>query len=458
MAPQYKQEHYLIIQPGSHSTLVKFGLDDTLSPPTYSIPTKIYQSSNNADQYTMIPNDKPIFPIVKGSIENVKGLNFLLKSVLKSVLKLNPTILLSQIPLVIVQTSANWSPASIESITNYVFEAMSLPSLSIVPTSLCCLFAYGSTTPNACVVDVGYQKSEISIILDYQVFIPGSKTVSFGGDSINERLSKLLPQFNESQLESLKKSNIFEVLSAEDASASFFGSDALKEKTDDIDDGVLDIAAIVTSEKSTREILAEKEKELKNKKSQTAIQSNGKPNSELESNSFVDSEDNVVVVGKERFQGCNELIESITKAIYKSISKIPDLKRAQECYDNLILVGQTSQIKGFKEALFVKLHADYAIGYEQAKSSAQRQNQSTFRNTGDLSRDLNFVQVPKHIKFLTKPEYFSEWKKYGFEDCSFLGAEILAKMVFGSSSNSELYLSKEEYLEKGPMGIWHVKM
>ncbi|KAG7867041.1 hypothetical protein KL918_003236 [Ogataea parapolymorpha] len=437
------------VQPGSQNTLVRFGIEDVLSPPAYSIPTKVYKNAQDTAYYTIKPQDESlaVYPIVKGEIVDVHGLNFLFKCIARSILKDHPVLLLNSIAFTLVQTSNRWSNETIEMITKYVFETLQFGAFSIVPASLCSMFSYGSLA-NACVVDIGYEKTEITPILDYQVYIPGIKIIDKGGNSINDRLGKILPDLTSDQVEMLKRSAIFEVLSEEDAKNSFFGAEQLVEKKEE-DDGVLDVAAIVTSDKPTREILAEKEKE-KRKSGKAAAES--KPNSELETNTFVDGEGNVVSVGKERFQGCTDLIESIGAAIHRTLSKITDLKRAQECYDNLILVGQTSKIIGFKEALVVHLYRNFVVG--QGATSAQG---GAFRDTNNMIQDLNLIQVPKHVKLLSRPDYFSEWKKTGFEDCSFLGAQILAKQVFNSHAVGGSFL-REDYMEKGPIGIWHNRL
>lgn len=77
-----------------------------------------------------------------------------------------------------------------------------------------------------------------------------------GGNDINKQLSKLLPNLTSSQIESLKKSSIYEVLNDEDKQNSFFGKDGFHQ---DEDDNEFDVAAIVTSGR-TREILEEREK------------------------------------------------------------------------------------------------------------------------------------------------------------------------------------------------------
>ncbi|KAH3671092.1 hypothetical protein OGAPHI_000803 [Ogataea philodendri] len=446
--PSFREDSFLIVQPGSQNTLVRFGIEDTLSPPAYSIPTKVYRNASDPSLYTINGQDESlaVYPIVAGDIVDVNGLNFLLKCIVRSILKNHPVLLLNSIAFTLVQTSNRWSSDAIENITKYVFESLQFGAFSVVPASLSSMFAYGSLA-NACVVDIGFEKTEVTPILDYQVYIPGIKIIDKGGNTINTKLAKSLPSLSSEQVEFLKRSSIFEVLSEEDASKSFFGSEQLVEKKED-DEGVLDVAAIVTSEKSTREILAEKERE-KRKQGKAAAES--KPNSELETNTFVDASGTAIAIGKERFQGCTELIASVATAIHRTLGKITDLKRAQECYDNIILVGQTTKIHGFKEALMVYMYTNFVVGQGAVQGGAFRPD------TTNLIQDLNLIQVPKHVKFLNRPDYFSEWKKAGFEDCSFLGAQILAKQVFGSHSVGGSF-AREEYLEKGPIGIWHNRL
>lgn len=316
-------------------------------------------------------------------------------------------------------------------------------------------------------IDVGYEKCEISPIVDFQVFAPAVTYLEEGGKSINKRLHELLPELSDDQIESLKRSPIFECLSEEQAKGSYFGVAGLlddgKAKNPE-DEGVLDIASIVTSEKSTREILEEKEREKRGKSHKKKGKTEDeKSNSERENNQFVDNEGNVITVGKERFQGSGRLIENLSHAIFRALSKVPDMKKREECYENLVICGKTSSIKGFREELLVQLYSKFVAGadieeYEKRRKERIRQG-APFRNeAAGLMDELQLAQAPKRVRVIPKPDYFSAWKKAGFEDCAFLGGEILCRQIFGGSGDNELYLSKEEYYDKGPMWIRHVKL
>ncbi|CDK24779.1 unnamed protein product [Kuraishia capsulata CBS 1993] len=444
MAP-YKDDHYLIVQPGSQNTLVLFGLEESLTPPTFSIPTKVYRDANKPDYFHTSSEDESlaVYPIVKGEIVDIAAFNFFLRVIVKGILKSHPTLLLNQIALVLL-ASNKWSRIAIETITQYVFETLLLTAFQVVPLALGGFYAYGGNINNSVVVDVGYEKSEITPIIDYQIVKSASVYVSIGGSSINEKLGKLLPKLSAETIEALKKSQIFEVLNEEDAKNSFFGTDGLADANPE-DEGVLDIAAIVTSEKSTREILAEKERE---KKKGGAKAEAPKSNSELEKNIFIDADGTEVEIGKERFQGSTELIESLVDGIYTALSKIQDSAKRQDCYDNIILTGATSKIAGFREELLFKLLVTYRLN-SVAPVAGQSQ---AFRNEYSTTSTA-LSQVPQHAKFVKFPEYFSEWKR-NHEDAAFLGGQIIAKQIFGHGNSGDFFFAKDDYLEKGPLGIW----
>lgn len=436
MAPAYKEENYVIIHPGSANTLVRFGLEDPVGLPSHSIPTLVYKTANG---YSMNKNENAILirPIVKGKIIDINGFLFLIKSIINSFMKLdlNGGIELDQLHVLIVQTSKNWGYLNIEKLINYLFESLSLQHVSIVPLGLSAMFSYGSFA-NSVVIDVGLEKTEIWGLIDYEVCDVAGLVINKGGESVTDSLIKLLPGWSRDQIEDLKKSDIFQCLSAEDAENSFFGVDGLKEKSDD----EIDVAEILTEGKETDLI-------------EGKIQ--GKPNAELEVNSFVDRNGQNLSVAKERFQGCGDLINSIVDGIYHSLKKIIDPRRRQDCYEHVIFCGQTTRIPGFKELVMVKLADKYLVSTHK-QLNTQQKAASNFRNNIVEHEEANIQQVPRHMKLINKPDYFSTWKKHGFEDCSFLGAQIMSKQIF--NHNNELSITKSFYLEEGPSAIWKVKL
>lgn len=369
-----------------------------------------------------------IYPISKGRITNIQAFNFFLKLIYKSILAKHPTV--TNIPFLLL-SSSGWSRLDIESITQYVFESMELNAFTIIPSSLATIYAYGAQSTGI-VVDIGYDKTEITPVVDYGVFNYTKKILDIGGNDINANLSKLLPNLSEGQIEILKKSNIYEILNDEDKQNSFFGKDGLKND----DESEFDVAAIVTSGR-TREILEEREKKGKDQI----------PNSQLEKNFFIDEENNEVTVGKERFKGSERLIKEISKGIYESLSKIVDLNKRQEAWDHILVVGKTTKIKGFLEALNTELVEEYLIGKELQENPAQIAFQTT------TTPSLVFNQVPNSIKLGKMPEYFPEWKKAGYADSYFLGGQIVSKQIFGTH-NENFFVTRQSYNDKGPLAIW----
>jgi len=66
----------------------------------------------------------------------------------------------------------------------------------------------------------------------------------------------------------------------------------------------------------------------------------------------------------------------------------------------------------------------------------------------------HYAQYPSGIKMTKIPEYFPEWKDAGFEECSFLGAQVAAKVLFVVDQGvTKGFLTRVEYNELGPQAI-----
>lgn len=440
MAP-YKEDHYLIIQPGSSSTLIQFGLNqDSLTLPAYRIPTKVYKDGSGG--YTSQSEDESmaVFPIAKGQIIDGDAFNHFLRVILRSVLQLHPVVLTSNIAFLLVVPSTKWSKLCLERITNYVYEKMGITAFNIAPVASCANFAYGGTNPDAAVVNIGKEYVEVVPVIDYQPMSRASVIVR-GSALINNVLSSVLPQWSAEQIEALKTSPIYEILNEEDSKNSFFGKLELeKPPADAEEEGVLDIAAIVTDDNK--------------------VQVDERPNSELETNYF-EFAGKRISVGKERFQGFKPLLEEISFAVGQSLNKVQSIAKRKDCWNNIIVLGGTTKIKGFKEALLIQLFKDHLIYEESASQGSATAAELAFRNDNSVNgkaEGLNFQQVPQTIGYSKFPEYFPEWKSkdekkqtiFKLEDASFLGAQILSKQFFGG----DIYLHRDEFNSKGPISVW----
>ena len=233
-----------------------------------------------------------------------------------------------------------WTSKDYEKLTQFFFEKFKPPGFTIIDAATAALWAYNVV--NACVIDVGYGKADVTAITDFAIHTPG-RGISIpkcGGEAMTQRLLELLSHegFNRDMCEQLKRSAICEVLqpgvplpgSAEVAvdeitnpaaaastgavgsgpgqrhSAAALGEAPMgpgqfTEVGDDVTDvaeheGVLDVASLVTAgEKNMKEILARKEREkaerAAKKKSDAASLAAAKPvrlrNSERPKATFV---------------------------------------------------------------------------------------------------------------------------------------------------------------------------
>lgn len=204
---------------------------------------------------------------------------------------------------ILLMASPQWTRPDAEAIARYIFEKTRTPALCIIHSGIAT--QYGLKWPNMTVIDIGYQKVDVTAIHDGRVVNHNDVGASIadgqvsGGEVFTQRLKKLLASknFTYDMAEQLKKSTICEVLPYVATAEKLFelpvasaasalpsapaadkplapvaapevsksqgadgeGEDGVEDnKTED--DGVLDVAAIVTSGQ-TKEFLARKEKE-----------------------------------------------------------------------------------------------------------------------------------------------------------------------------------------------------
>lgn len=209
---------------------------------------------------------------------------------------------------ILVISQPTWTAQDHECLTQFFFEKFKTPAFCLMDSALAVCYAYA--TPSATVVDVGYTKCDVSAVSEFVVSDLGRGTAlpGCGGEAMTQRLHELLKGkgFTNDMCEQLKKNPICEVLQpgtvfpveaeadnlisnpASAVSTGAMGSgdgqrgslaaqgaaprgpgvnieagDADEEreiKDGEDDEGVLDVAGIVASGK-TSEFLARKERE-----------------------------------------------------------------------------------------------------------------------------------------------------------------------------------------------------
>lgn len=210
-------------------------------------------------------------------------------------------------PILVIAQPA-WTAQDHESLTQFFFEKFKTPAFCLMDSALAVCYAYA--TPTATVVDVGFSKCDVTTVNEFVVneLGRGAALRDCGGEAMTQRLLELLgPKgFTRDMCEQLKKNSICEILPpgadqpaeaevenpASVASTGAAGSgdgqrgsiaaqgaaprgpgantdagDADEDrdfKDGEDDEGVLDVATIVASGK-TSEFLAKKEKEKADK-------------------------------------------------------------------------------------------------------------------------------------------------------------------------------------------------
>ncbi|PNY30041.1 Actin-like protein ARP9, partial [Tolypocladium capitatum] len=312
-AAKWREEQILIVCPGSLTTMAQLGCSE-LTPPTHRFPTRMFRDGDEWRPYHTFKRTRivggvehdewvedvdsaegAVFPIEGGRIVQMQAfLAFLdhVHGMLTTTYHNTPIMLMA---------SPQWTRPDCEAIAQYVFEKTRTPALCMLHSALAT--QYGLKWPNMTVVDIGYEKVDVTAIHDGRVVnhmdlgSPNPDRHISGGEVFTQRLAKLLrgKGFNRDMAEQLKKSAICEVLpyapgeralvelpkestvslppaaapvaaeapkAAEPPRPSGVAGDDDDEyaEANGDDDGVLDVAAIVTSGQ-TKEFLAKREKE-----------------------------------------------------------------------------------------------------------------------------------------------------------------------------------------------------
>ncbi|KAF8473192.1 hypothetical protein BDZ91DRAFT_714159 [Kalaharituber pfeilii] len=185
-----------------------------------------------------------------------------------------------------------------------------------------------------------------------------------------------------------------------------------------------------------------------------------------------------IEVGTERFRAAEcGIMMTIADAVYRIISRVDDISRRPELWENLVIVGNGSKIKGFKDTLIMTLTEKYKISpssatiftseLPSASSTPLPTGASTPLPPGNAQSSVNPLLLaattnslhnqqqqhsshslsPMNIRTAKMPDYFPEWKDAGFEE---------AVVFVVDQGVSRGFLSRVEYNEMGPTGIHSV--
>ena len=238
-----------------------------------------------------------VWPMRYGRVQNWSCFLALLTHIHNT---LSPTL---HTPILLI-TEPAWTSQDREIVTQFCFERFKTPAFCLMDSALAVCYAYG--TALATVVDVGYEKCDVTAVIEYVTRDVGRAVAveQCGGETMTQRLLELLgPQgWTRDMCEQLKRSQICEILPKDEplpgpeippaataaagqavAGSGQRGSISIVTSDADVDgertaglgkpaesgEGVLDVATIVASGK-TAEFLARKEKEKAEKAARKA--------------------------------------------------------------------------------------------------------------------------------------------------------------------------------------------
>lgn len=464
-AMPFRDDNLVCIELGSYETRSTFGLAESLGPPKTRTRTRVGKRKGS-DAYicgddlssTLANGDGTIdviYPLVVGYITDWEALTAFLKNLIYTLTKEEPGSKESDIPVVLI-VPPQWSTLDRERITKLAMEEFLRPAFMIIDTAAASLYACNSMT--GLVIDVGYEKTDITSIID-STWVPSSSiTVPLGGRHLTDsfvsflRSDRPLDQATQTPIEShevdyelaetIKLSQICEVqVETKTPNVMAFQADA--PQTGESEEGVLDIAAVVASGK-TREYLAQvqAEKAGLNGTAQQTV-----PNAQLTHNTLTIGA-RTLVVGRDRFKLGDVLLEetALTDAIWNSImSSAIDPSRRHELWENIVIVGGGAKVKGFRDRLMQALQARYGSVLTQAST-----NPYDPALYGIYPTTIRAIKIPIHF-----PEWNSKDSDNGqtgvSEEATFLGGCIIAHIAFASSEtgSARLYITKADYNDRG---------
>jgi actin-related protein 9 len=330
----------------------------------------------------VMSDEGAVYPIRDGRIVNRNAFFALLQHVYNL---LSPPL---HTPILMV-AEPGWTQTDREEITRFVFENFSIPGFAYVDAAFATSWGFGVL--NGLVIDVGKTKTDVTAIVGSvpQKIGRGIALSGCGGDAMTDRLLELLgPKgFTREMCEQLKRSDIAEILPpgtplpgaaatahqsntrpGEPAGPNFASTEGTSEGNGG-DEGVLDVAAIVSGD--TSEYLANMEKDKSTGKKVDPKQPNAqKERASFQFEEFVEMENDAqaggskrykrnvreITVGVERFLAAtprqnagpllsNGILDDIASQVQYAINSCPNDKR-NELWSNLMIVGAGSRVRG----------------------------------------------------------------------------------------------------------------
>ncbi|KAJ3771452.1 actin-related protein [Lentinula raphanica] len=336
-----------------------------------------------------------------------------------------------------------------ERVCQLFFERFNVAGFAILERPMAQI--YSTTSLSGVVVDIEYDKTDITPIYDGFIQRHACDTIRLGIRDCQNHLVHILRQTNSSLMKTLfppesetpTEETIQETLLAlvkQILEEGYVKIPSDGETAIPDDEGVTDIAAIVVAGKE-KAVIESGMKKKANAKASAAEQARAR---EIEALDLVTIQfrDKSVTLGKERHRLCEPLFDpnsqsgigqsegfvSLQDAVGRALRQT-DVDMRQYIWQGLLVTGDlTRHVKGIAVALQSRL--------------------SPYVAQPDLQTDVQ----PKSIKILYLPEYYPEYRDTGEGFAAFLGCSIVAKLTF-SDTHGKNFVSKVDYSQKGPHSV-----
>ncbi|KIJ65723.1 hypothetical protein HYDPIDRAFT_110872 [Hydnomerulius pinastri MD-312] len=356
---------------------------------------------------------------------------------------------------VMLSIAPGLSRDSSERISQIFFERFNVAGLAIVERPMTQLYATGQLS--GVVVDIGYEKTDVSPVYDGFIVHSARSGTSLGIRDCENYLANLLrsnqsvmsaafPPESPSDPETVQKFLLDFVKFVWSEGHVRVPSDGQTVEVPE-DEGVTDIAAVLVAGKEKAVIEAGTKKKATAKAS-AAEQARAK---EIEALDLITVQfrDHSITLGKERHRFCEPLFDpSLLSAIPQSQVDGPSENplSLQDAVGFSVGQAEVDQRQYIWQGLFV---TGDLTNYVKGIGTALQSRLSPFILSNPDQQ--NEVQ-PRSIRVLGVPEYFAEYREKGDGLAAFLGSSIVAKISFNDPQGNN-YVSKSDYNDKGPRVI-----
>ncbi|KAI9265016.1 actin family [Phascolomyces articulosus] len=405
MSLALREDNFVVIDVGSHVTRAGMGTHDTNKAPTVTV--------NMSDFNYPLKSDKII------SWEDLEACwhHILFKELgIKKSRNEHPVLL---------AVPTQWSKFEHERIAQMFFERFNVPGIYIAPQPLLALYGCGAVSGVA--VDIGEDSTQINVVIDSLLQSQSTTTIPVGGAQFDEYLLRLMKndtslvqQFEGKEGVALDKEFARFVKEQSGLCNIFVGHDAVT-KEQQAAANIIENAAAAATEEAIEDDIPTNEKD-----------DDDKPK-DVPDTVEIEYKNHKFMVGPYRHKVFDPLFDlsltgenglGLIESMRLAASHCEPPEIRPKLWESVALCGGGSLISGLQPRIRAEVTSVLPCS----------------ENIGDAQ--------PRQVGYLRIPDYFTLLKDRKYRNlCTWLGGEIVAKLVFIDAKN---YVSKVDYNESGP--------